>query len=78
MATNHFNELLLQTLKEIGLRLDRVEGRLERVNDRLDRVIGQKADKTGLAATNQRLDAIEAKLNQKADKTDLATTNQEA
>ena len=39
MATNHFNDLLLQTLKEMGLRLDRVEGRLERVEDRLDRVI---------------------------------------
>ena len=50
MATNHFNERLLQTLKEIGLRLDRVEGRLERVDDRLDRVIEQKADKADLDA----------------------------
>ena len=28
---NHFNDLLLQTLKEMGLRLDRIEGRLEHV-----------------------------------------------
>ena len=35
---NHFNELLLQTLKEVGIRLERLEGRV-------DHVINQKADK---------------------------------
>ena len=74
MATHHFNDLLLQTLKEVGLRLDRVEGRLERVDDRLDRVIEQKADKADLDvlrvemraqgerldSQGQRLDRIEA------------------
>ena len=38
MATNHFNELLLQTLKEIRLRLDRVDGCLKRLEDGLERV----------------------------------------
>lgn len=58
---NHFNDLLLQTLKEMGLRLDRVENRLERVADRLDRVIEQKANKTDVSKVIEKLD-------QKADK----------
>ena len=37
--SNHFNELLLQTLKEVGIRLERLEGRV-------DHVINEKADKT--------------------------------
>ena len=36
---NHFNDLLLQTLKEIGVRLDRLEGHMD-----------QKADKTDVTA----------------------------
>lgn len=36
--SNHFNELLLQRLEEVGLRLDRLEGRV-------DHVINEKADK---------------------------------
>ena len=35
---NHFNDLLLQTLKEVGIRLERLEGRV-------DHVINEKADK---------------------------------
>ena len=35
---NHFNELLLQTLKEVGIRLERLEGRV-------DHVINEKSDK---------------------------------
>ena len=68
---NNFNDLLLQTLKQMGLHLDRVEGRLERVDDRLDRILEQKSDKSDLAVTNKRLDAIESKLDQKADKSDV-------
>ena len=39
--SNHFNELLLQTLKEVGIRLERLEGRV-------DHVINEKADKTDI------------------------------
>ena len=61
---NHFNELLLQTLKEISVRLDRLEGRT-------DRIIDQKVDKADLEATHKRLDDLDRKLDQKADKSDL-------
>ena len=44
---NHFNDLLLQTLKQINVRLDRLDGRM----DRLDTRIEQKADKTALEVT---------------------------
>ena len=57
---NHFNELLLQTLKEVGIRLERLEGRV-------DHVINEKADKTDVKDVKA---AIE-KLDQKADKTDM-------
>ena len=36
--SDHFNELLLQTLKEVGVRLERLEGRV-------DHVINEKANK---------------------------------
>ena len=36
--SNHFNELLLQTLKKINVRLDRLESRV-------DHVINEKSDK---------------------------------
>ena len=48
---NHFNELLLQTLKEISVRLDRLE-------ERTDRVIDQKADKVDFASTNKKIDDL--------------------
>ena len=41
--SNHFNDLLLETLKEIRVRLDRLEGRV-------DRLIEQKADKSDVEA----------------------------
>ncbi len=37
--SDHFNKLLLQTLEEVGLRLDRLERRV-------DQVMHEKADKT--------------------------------
>lgn len=58
--SNNFNELLLQTLKDIGIRLERLEGRV-------DHVINEKADKTDVQDVKS---AIE-KLDQKADKTDV-------
>ena len=59
---NHFNDLLLETLKEIRVRLDRLEGRA-------DRLIEQKADKSDVAA-------IAEKLDQKADKSDVAVLSE--
>ena len=61
---NHFNELLLQILKQINVRLDRLDGRM-------DRLIETKADQTVLDATNEKLDALSEKLDTKADKADL-------
>ena len=58
---NHFNDLLLQTLKQINVRLDRLDGRIE-----------QKADKSDLDAINKKLDGV---IETKADKTDLDVTN---
>ena len=58
MDNNNFNELLLHTLKQLGIRLDRVDDRLDRMDDRLDRM-------------DDRLDRMDAKLDRKADKEDL-------
>ena len=80
---NHFNDLLLQTLKQINVRLDRLDGRMDRLDGRMDRLDGRmdrlietKADQTALDATNEKLDALSAKLDTKADKADLDVTNQ--
>ena len=70
---NHFNDLLLQTLKQINVRLDRLDGRMDRLDGRMDRLMETKADKTDLAATNEKLDVL---METKADKTDLAATNE--
>ena len=61
MDNNHFNELLLHTLKQLGIRLDRVDDRLDRVDAKLD----QKADKADVSA-------IAAKLDQKSNKADVS------
>ena len=80
---NHLNDLLLQTLKEINVRLDRLDSRMDRLDSRMDHldsridhVIDTKADKTALDAANQKLDVLSAKLDTKADKADLDATNQ--
>ena len=64
MSTNHFNELLLQTLKEVGIRLERLEGRV-------DHVINEKADKIDVSDVKTELKAVTKKLDLKADKTDV-------
>ena len=78
MATNNFNDLLLHLLKEIGIRLERLEGRT-------DRMIDQKANKTDVEVVIAKLDqkadkadleAIAKKLDQKAAQFDLDATNQ--
>ena len=60
---NHFNDLLLQPLKQINVRLDRLDGRM-------DRLIEVKADQTDLDATNEKfnnmgrsLERIEAEID---------------
>ncbi len=40
--SDQFNQLLLQTLKEVGIRLERLEGRV-------DHVINEKADKSDIS-----------------------------
>ena len=55
--SDHFNELLLQTLKEVGIRLERLEGRS-------DHVINEKADKA---------DVKDVKTELKANVNDLKT-----
>ena len=62
--SNHFNELLLQTLKDVGIRLERLEGRV-------DHVINEKADKIDVQDVKADLKSIAEKLDQKADKADV-------
>ncbi|MYA71834.1 hypothetical protein F4009_01000 [Candidatus Poribacteria bacterium] len=68
MENNNFNELLLHTLKQLGIRLDRVDDRLDRVDDRLDRMdakLDRKADKEDVKHLAEKLDATnEAVKNQ--------------
>ena len=73
---NHFNDLVLQTLKQINVRLDRLDGRMDRLDGRMDRLIETKADQKALDTTNEKLDALSAKLDTKADKADLDATNE--
>ena len=62
--SNHFNELLLQTLKDVGIRLERLEGRV-------DHVINEKADKTDVQDVKADIKSVAEKLDQKADKSDV-------
>ena len=66
---NHFNDLLLQTLKEINVRLDRLDSRMDRLDSRMDRLVETKADKTDI-------DLIHEKLDAKVDQTALDATNE--
>ena len=67
--SNHFNELLLQTLKDVGIRLERLEGRV-------DHVINEKADKTDVNDLKAELKSVAEKLDQKADKADLKSVSE--
>ncbi len=62
--SDHFNELLLQTLKEVGIRLERLEGRS-------DHVINEKADKIDVKDLKTELNAVKTEL--KTDINDLRT-----
>ncbi|MCE2400318.1 hypothetical protein J4G08_05450 [Candidatus Poribacteria bacterium] len=86
--SDHFNELLLQTLKEIGVRLERLEGRADHViNEKADKIdvsdvkAELKAVKTELKAdvndVKTELKSVNEKLDQKADKADLDSLRDE-
>ena len=66
--SDHFNELLLQTLKDVGIRLERLEGRV-------DHVINEKADKMDVKDVREELKSVIEKLDQKADKSDVDVSN---
>ena len=70
--SDHFNELLLQTLKEVGIRLERLEGRV-------DHVINEKADKIDVSDVKAELKSFKTEL--KADingvKTELSDVKAE-
>jgi predicted nucleic acid-binding Zn-ribbon protein len=59
---NHFNELLLQTLKEVGIRLERLEGRV-------DHVINEKSDKADVK--DVKADVKDVKADVRADIKDV-------
>ena len=70
---NHFNDLLLQTLKEVGIRLERLEGRI-------DHVINEKADKVDVQDLKEKADKADVqdlKTDIKADVQDLKTDGQD-
>ncbi len=76
--SNHFNDLLLQTLKEVGIRLERLEGRVDHViNEKSDKadVTDVKADvrnvKTDVKDVRIELKAVAEKLDLKSDKADV-------
>ena len=68
--SDHFNELLLQTLKEVGVRLERLEGRV-------DHVINEKSDKEDVRDVKTELKSVNEKLDQKADKAALDSLRDE-
>ena len=49
---NNFNELLIHTLKQIHVRLDRLEAKID-----------EKTDKADLKAVEQRFDSVENRLD---------------
>ena len=65
MADNNFNELLIHTLKQIHIRLDRHEAKLD-----------EKADKADIKALSEDFKSLEAKLDEKADKADVKALEQ--
>ena len=73
MDNNNFNELLLHTLKQLGIRLDRVDDRLDRMDDRLDRVdakLDRKADKEDLKHLEEKLDATNEAVKSQGERLD--------
>ena len=73
MDNNNFNELLLHTLKQLGIRLDRVDDRLDRMDDRLDRMdakLDRKADKEDLKHLEEKFDATNEAVKSQGERLD--------
>ena len=73
MDNNNFNELLLHTLKQLGIRLDRVDAKLDRVDAKLDRVdakLDRKADKEDLKHLEEKLDATNETVKSQGERLD--------
>ena len=73
MDNNNFNELLLHTLKQLGIRLDRMDDRLDRMDDRLDRMdakLDRKADKEDLKRLEEKLDATNETVKSQGERLD--------
>ena len=66
MENNNFNELLLHTLNQLGIRLDRVDDRLDRMDAKLDR----KADKEDLKHLQEKLDATNEAVKSQGERLD--------
>ena len=66
MDNNNFNELLLHTLKQLGIRLDRMDDRLDRVDAKLDR----KVDKEDLKHLEEKLDATNEAVKSQGERLD--------
>ena len=60
MPDNNFNELLIHTLKQIHIRLDRLDIKVE-----------EKADKEDVRNLTEEFKVLNAKLDEKADKEDV-------
>ncbi len=65
---NNFNELLIHTLKQIHVRLDRLDVKLDEKADRADvkalsAKLDEKADKADVKAVEQRLGGVENRLD---------------
>ena len=68
MTDNNFNELLIHTLKQIHIRLDRLEAKLDEKADKadfkvLEAKLDEKADKADFKPMEQRLDNVESRLD---------------
>ena len=66
MDNNNFNELLPHTLKQLGIRLDRIDDRLDRVDAKLDR----KVDKEDLKHLEEKLDATNEAVKSQGERLD--------
>ena len=65
--SDHFNQLLLQTLKEVSVRLERLEGRV-------DHVINEKADKIDVSDVKSQLNGLQEELSSQGRRIDRIET----
>jgi hypothetical protein len=68
MADNNFNELLIHNLKQIAIRLDRLDAKVDEKADKKDLInleakLDEKADKEDLKIIEQRLGSVGSRLD---------------